>query len=90
MFFATPVFAASPTPRDASFKHLTESAGGAAATDGQADELAAIVRETGYRCSTISSATHWVFSEGFTLYCNNLRYEYDIADKGGNWVVTVK
>jgi hypothetical protein len=29
-------------------------------------------------------------SEGYTLHCNNYRYEYEIADKGGHWIVTVK
>jgi len=27
---------------------------------------------------------------GFTVICNGSRYSYEIEDKGGNWVVTVK
>jgi hypothetical protein len=78
------------TPHDSNFARMAELGGGATVTDRQADSLAEIVRQSNYRCDSISAATHWVFSEGFTLHCNDLRYEYDISDKGGHWVVTVK
>ena len=31
----------------------------------------------------------FLVGRGYILKCNNLRYTYDIADKGGNWIVTV-
>ena len=52
--------------------------------------MAAMVRLYGYRCDSISSAREWLLSYGYTLNCNGFRYEYELRDKGGNWVVTVK
>ncbi len=52
--------------------------------------MAAMVRLYDYRCDSISSAQPWVLSHGFTLVCNRFRYEYEIQDKGGHWIVTVK
>ncbi|MDD9884768.1 MAG: hypothetical protein OXU62_09600 [Gammaproteobacteria bacterium] len=51
--------------------------------------LVALVKLHGYRCDSISAARPFVFSRGFTLICNHFSYEYEIEDKGGNWVVTV-
>lgn len=52
--------------------------------------LAKMVRLYGYRCDSVSAANKWVFSPGFSLYCNRWRYHYEVADKGGRWIVTVK
>lgn len=54
------------------------------------DTVAAIVRSRGYTCDSISSALPFIMGGGYYLYCNRYRYSYEIADKGGNWVVTVK
>jgi hypothetical protein len=48
-----------------------------------------LVRANGYKCTSISSAIEFLSSRGFTLMCNNLSYSYDIADKGGRWIVTL-
>ena len=52
--------------------------------------LIKMVRESGHRCDTVSSARELVFSTGYQLVCNQYRYEYLIQDKGGRWVVTVE
>jgi len=54
------------------------------------DELAVLVKANTYRCDSISAVRAWLFSRGFTLVCNRFSYEYEIADKGGHWIVTVK
>lgn len=54
------------------------------------DASAFLVRDHGYRCDTVSSMRYWPFSEGVTMNYNNVRYEYEIQDKGGHMLVTVK
>jgi hypothetical protein len=49
-----------------------------------------LVRLNDFRCDTISSAKAWLMSKGFTLKCNRFSYSYEIADKGGHWIVTVE
>lgn len=44
---------------------------------------AALVRAQGWTCDSISAARVMHTSVGYTLRCNNWRYAYDIADKGG-------
>ena len=44
----------------------------------------------GYRCNSVSAVTPFAFSRGFHVYCNRWNYGYEVADKGGNWVVTLK
>jgi len=78
------------TPHDNALATLGMSAPPTDVTDEQADELAALVRASGYKCDSISGVQKWVWSYGFTLVCNSLRYSYEIADKGGNWAITVK
>jgi hypothetical protein len=57
-------------------------------------ELAALtaelVKANGYRCDTVHSIYRFLTGPGFTLRCNQGRYKYDVADRGGHWVVTVK
>jgi hypothetical protein len=52
--------------------------------------LTGLVKGNGYRCDSISAARPFFLSAGYTLSCNDYRYEYEIADKGGRWIVTVK
>ena len=60
-------------------------------TEAVIDDLIRLVRGAGYRCDSVSAASHAVFTAGrFTLSCNEFRYEYLIEDRGGNWVVTVE
>jgi hypothetical protein len=54
------------------------------------DALVILVEANSYKCDSISAVSTWVFSRGFTLYCNRFGYKYEIADKGGHWTVTVK
>jgi hypothetical protein len=53
------------------------------------DFLVSIVRSNGYKCDSVSAWRPWITSRGSTLTCNGFRYSYELADKGGNWVVTV-
>jgi hypothetical protein len=54
------------------------------------NELVMIVREADYKCDSISALLPFVFSPGYKLHCNQQRYSYEIADKGGHWIVTVQ
>lgn len=49
-----------------------------------------LIRGYGYRCDSISAMRPFLLSRGFTIVCNNFNYEYDISDKGGNWVVELQ
>jgi hypothetical protein len=65
----------------------------------QLDQAAAIVRDAGYRCDSISGfSAHSIsgfstqlFDSGYQLVCNRFSYSYDIdIDKeDGRWVVSV-
>ena len=59
-------------------------------THKQARALAGLIMIYGYRCDSISAVTPFAFSRGFHVYCNRWNYGYEVADKGGNWVVTLK
>ncbi|MYB27259.1 MAG: hypothetical protein F4X32_07175 [Candidatus Dadabacteria bacterium] len=50
-------------------------------------ELVGLVRAYGYRCDSVSHARPLFFKPGFEIQCNNLRYQYQVVDKGGRWVV---
>lgn len=54
------------------------------------DKLADFVKTNDFRCNSVSAARPAIFSGGFVLTCNQFRYTYDIQDKGGHWVVTVR
>lgn len=50
-----------------------------------------IIQAYGYTCSSIDHMSPFLLSgSGFKVTCNNYRYMYEIEDKGGRWVVTVK
>jgi len=63
------------------FKHVTQD---------QVDVMQKLVILNGYKCDSVSEMLPMIFGYGFTIYCNDFRYEYKIEDKGGNIVVTVK
>ena len=48
------------------------------------------IRLNGWRCDSISVAQKFIFSRGFTVICNDYAYEYEIRDRGGQWVATLK
>ena len=56
----------------------------------RAQAAATLVKLAGYRCDSVDAFTPFIMSAGFNLYCNNYRYSYELADKGGKWVITVQ
>ena len=54
------------------------------------DPAVGMIKAYGWRCDSISAIRPFLFSRGFTVVCNQFSYEYDISDKGGNWVVELK
>lgn len=54
------------------------------------DPSVQMIRAYGYRCDSISAIRPFMLSRGFTVVCNNYNYEYDLSDKGGNWVVELQ
>ncbi|WP_439357885.1 hypothetical protein [Bradyrhizobium sp. DASA03007] len=54
------------------------------------DPAVALIRSNGWRCDSVSSLVPFVMSRGFTINCNHFRYAYELADRGGNWVATLK
>ena len=53
--------------------------------------LAAYIRALGWKCDTVSAAWKDAFrNDRFNVSCNHRRYRYKVADKGGQWIVTVK
>lgn len=59
-------------------------------TQKQADAVAAMVRMNGYSCSSISNIRRFMINDGFTISCNNFKYEYEVENVGGRWKVSVK
>jgi len=57
---------------------------------GLIDPAVGMIRASGYRCDSISVVRPFILSRGFTVLCNNFRYEYDFSDRGGNWVVELQ
>lgn len=53
-------------------------------------KLAQYIALNGYSCNSVSAVTPFAFSRGYHVFCNNWQYEYEIADKGGRLIVTVK
>ena len=49
-----------------------------------------MIQAQGYDCKTVDAMCPYTFSEGFTVYCNNLRYVFEIENHGGKWSVSVK
>lgn len=53
------------------------------------DTLVGFVRQSSYKCDSVSSFIPMVSSNGFTLACNKFRYKYEIKNNGGNVSVSV-
>lgn len=53
-------------------------------------KLVQLVRDNGFSCTSVSSARPALMSRGYVLGCNKFSYTYDIQDKGGNWLVSVR
>ena len=54
------------------------------------DSAQVLIRGAGFRCDTVDSVSPFLLSHGFTAHCNGYRYKYEIEDKGGRIIVTVK
>jgi len=90
----------SPTPRASRMAYASapglppvEVAAGAQLGVGIGDDevvfVAHTVRRAGYRCDAVDGLYRHNFSVGFKAYCNG-RYVFDVEDRGGRWVVTVR
>ncbi|WP_336981853.1 MULTISPECIES: lysozyme inhibitor LprI family protein [unclassified Cedecea] len=53
------------------------------------DTLVGFVRQSSYKCDSVSSFVPMVLSNGFTLSCNKFSYKYEIKNNGGNISVSV-
>ena len=49
--------------------------------------LAKFINASGYSCRSISDVRKMMFARGFTVYCNNFEYKFDVEDKGGRMSV---
>jgi hypothetical protein len=47
-----------------------------------------VIRYSGYDCSVVDAMCRYAFSEGYTVYCNNARYRFEVENHGGKWSVT--
>jgi len=52
--------------------------------------MANMVRAQGYQCDSVSAIRKHILSSGYTVNCNRYNYTYGLADRGGNWIVTVE
>ena len=41
----------------------------------------------GYDCTIIDTMCPFMMSEGYTVYCNNMRYKFELENHGGKWSV---
>jgi len=53
------------------------------------DTLVGLVRQSSYKCDSVSAFGPLLLSNGFSLACNKFRYKYEIKDNGGHIAVTV-
>jgi len=63
------------------FKHVTPETAAAAQS---------VIKAKGYRCDKVDNMRPFIFGRGWTIYCNNFRYEYEIEDVGGRMEIKVK
>jgi hypothetical protein len=56
----------------------------------QTEKLVRLIRANGFTCETVSAARPMLTARGYVLVCNKFSYTYDIQDKGGNWLVSVR
>lgn len=54
------------------------------------DPAVGIIRANGWRCDSVSSLVPFVMSRGFSIVCNHFSYKYELEDRGGKWVATLK
>jgi hypothetical protein len=52
--------------------------------------LVNVIKAYNYKCDSITSVYEMITSSGFKVYCNHNTYAYEVEDKGGNWVVSLR
>jgi hypothetical protein len=77
---------APSVPRDPQYAALTNAQMDQAVPEVTVNQLVVKVRENGYRCDSVTSATRWDPSagRGYTLNCNCFQYTYEVFDSGGD------
>lgn len=56
----------------------------------EVDFAVGVIRKAGYSCGSVSGASKYLTKTGFTVFCNQDTYRYEVTDEGGNWQVEVK
>jgi hypothetical protein len=46
-----------------------------------------MIQVYGYDCTTVDAMCPYIMSEGYTVYCNNNRYKFELENHGGKWSV---
>jgi len=46
-----------------------------------------MIQLLGYDCAKLDTMCPYVFSDGYTVYCNDLRYKFELENHGGKWLV---
>ncbi len=72
-------------PASRSFRFSVSTPSGATV-----NSLVSLVKINGYRCDSLDNARSNLLSSGFSLSCNGYKYQYNIEDRGGRYVVTVE
>jgi hypothetical protein len=54
------------------------------------DKLVKFVRANDFTCDSVSAQRPMLTARGYVLVCNKFSYTYDIQDKGGHWVASVR
>jgi len=60
------------------------------ATPGQLYEARELINALGYDCRAVDEMLPFAFSEGWTVWCNGMRYRFELANHGGKWSVEAK
>jgi len=48
-----------------------------------------MIRVQGWKCDGLSAVVPFAMHPGFHVWCNQYRYGYEMADRGGHWRVTI-
>ena len=56
-------------------------------TEGQRAAAKKLIGLHGYECRTIDQMCPYIMSEGFSVYCNDFRYVFELENHGGIWSV---
>lgn len=56
---------------------------------GVANTVSMIIKMNGYKCSDMEYVRKFIAGGGYKVGCDK-RYDYEVEDRGGKWIVTVK